>query len=388
MARMASARSRKAPAMSRKRALTVTALVVAAVIAIAITLIPRADDGPMTVTAQFEDTVGLYEGNPVAVLGMPVGKVTSIVPKGSYVEVKLELGRDVDIPADVQAVTVSTSILTDRHIELTPVYRGGPTLKNGDVLGLPRTRTPVEFDRTLAMVDKLSRSLRGDGEGHGPLADLFDIGAQIATGNGPKIKTTLDQLYQALRLGSDNGAATKQDVQAIVAALAELTQAAADNDPAIREFGSNVRQLSDILADENLGTGTTGAKINQILDQATSLLETNRDGLKDTVGNFKTVTAAVVDFRRELAETLDIMPMLATSVLNVIDQNAGAVRLHALIDKLFLNGQMMKEFCNLAGIRDLGCATGTITDYGPDFGVRILSDGAFSLLQRMAGVPQ
>jgi phospholipid/cholesterol/gamma-HCH transport system substrate-binding protein len=375
--------------MIRTRALAVTALVVIATIATAaFTLIPRADDGPITVTAQFEDTVGLYEGNPVAVLGMPVGKVTSIVPKGSYVEVKLEVGRDVDIPADVQAVTVSTSILTDRHIELTPVYRGGPTLKNGDVLGLPRTRTPVEFDRTLAMVDKLSRSLRGDGQGHGPLADLFDVGSQIATGNGPKIKATLDQLNQALRLGSDNGAATKQDIQAIVAALAELTQAAADNDPAIRDFGSNIRQLSDILADENLGTGTTGAKINQILDQATSLLATNRDGLKDTVTNFKTVTAAVVDFRRELAETLDIMPMLATSVLNVIDQNAGAVRLHALIDKLFLNGQMMKEFCNLAGIKDLGCATGTITDYGPDFGVRTLSDGAFGLLERMAGVPQ
>jgi phospholipid/cholesterol/gamma-HCH transport system substrate-binding protein len=375
--------------MSRTRALTITALVVVAAIAItAFALIPRANDGPITVTAQFEDTVGLYVGNPVAVLGMPVGKVTSIVPKGGYVEVKLEVGRDVDIPADVQAVTVSTSILTDRHIELTPVYRGGPKLKNGDVLGLPRTRTPVEFDRTLAMVDKLSHSLRGDGQGHGPLADLFDVGSQIATGNGRKIEATLDQLYQALRLGADNGAATKQDIQAIVAALAGLTQAAADNDTAIRDFGSNVRQLSDILADENLGTGTTGAKINQILDQATSLLETNRDGLKDTVANFKTVTGAVVDFRRELAETLDLIPMLATNVLNVIDQNAGAVRLHALIDKLFLNGQMMKEFCNLAGIRDLGCATGTITDYGPDFGVRTLSDGAFGLLERMAGVPQ
>jgi phospholipid/cholesterol/gamma-HCH transport system substrate-binding protein len=388
MARMACSRSRKAPAMSRRRALIVTALVAVAAAIAAFTVIPRGNDGPITVTAQFEDTVGLYEGNPVAVLGMPVGKVTSIVPKGSYVEVKLEVNRDVDVPADVQAVTVSTSILTDRHIELTPVYRGGPKLKSGDVLGLPRTRTPVEFDRTLAMVHKLSRSLAGDGEGHGPLADLLGLGAQIAKGNGPKIKATLDQLYQALRLGSDNGAATKKDIQAIVAALAELTQSAADNDTAIRGFGSNVRQISDILAEEDLGTGTAGAKINEILDQATSLLETNRGGLKDTVANFKTVTAAVVDFRRELAETLDVIPMLATSVLNVIDQNAGAVRLHALIDKLFLNGQMMKEFCNLAGIKDLGCATGTITDYGPAFGVRVLSDGAFGLLERMAGVPQ
>lgn len=386
MARMAPARSRKGAAVRRMRTLTITALVVAGIAITAFSLIPRANHGPMTVTAQFEDTIGLYAGNPVSVLGMPVGKVTGIVPKASYVEVKLEIGKGVDIPADVQAVTVSTSILTDRHIELTPVYRDGPKLKTGDVLGLARTRTPVEFDRTLAMVDKLSRALRGDGQGHGPLADLFDIGAQIASGNGPKIKATLDQLYQALHLGADNGAATKQDIQAIVAALAELTQAAANNDTAIRDFGSNMRQLSDILADENLGTGTTGAKINQILDQAASLLETNRDGLKGTIADFKTLTAAAVDYRRELAETIDITPMLAANVYNAIDQNAGAIRLHALIDKLFLNSQMAKEICNLAAMRDLRCATGTITDYGPDFGVKFLADGVFGMLEQMAGV--
>lgn len=373
--------------MRRPRALTVTALVVAGIVVTAFSLIPGGDDGPMTVTAQFEDTVGLYAGNPVSVLGMPVGKVTSIVPKANYVEVKLEIGKGVDLPADVQAVTVSTSILTDRHIELTPVYRTGPKLKNGDLLGLARTRTPVEFDRTLAMVDKLSRALRGDGHGHGPLGDLFDIGAQIASGNAPKIKATLDRLYQALHLGADHGAATKENIQAIVAALAELTQAAADNDTAIREFGSNMRQLSDILADENLGTGSTGAKINQILDQAASLLETNRDGLKGTIADFKTLTGAIADYRRELAETIDITPLLAANVYNAIDRNAGAIRVHPLIDKLLLNSQTAKEVCNLAAIKDLGCATGTIRDYGPDFGVKFLADGMFGMLERMAGVP-
>ena len=43
---------------------------------------------PITVTAQFDSASGLYEGNVVAVLGMPVGKVTRITPKGGYVEVQ------------------------------------------------------------------------------------------------------------------------------------------------------------------------------------------------------------------------------------------------------------------------------------------------------------
>src|ERR1700738_2239169 len=112
------------------------ALVFAAIAAIALVVvaIPGKDSRPLRVTAQFEDAVGLYAGNAVSVLGMQVGKVTSVVPKDGYVEVKLEINRGVAIPADVQAVTVSTSILTDRHVELTPAYRFGPTLKDGAVL--------------------------------------------------------------------------------------------------------------------------------------------------------------------------------------------------------------------------------------------------------------
>ena len=356
-----------------------------AAIAVVVAAFPGMHRRPLTVTAQFEDAVGLYAGNTVSVLGMQVGKVTSMVPKDGYVEVKLEINSGVDIPADVQAVTVSTSILTDRHIELTPAYRSGPTLKNGDVLSLPRTRTPVEFDRTLAMADKLSRSLGGNGQGQGPLADLVGIGSQIASGSGQDIKAALDQLSAALRLGADNGAATKQDIQAIANSLATLTQAATDNDTAIREFGSNIRQLTDIVADENLGTGNAGAQLNQILAQATSLLDKNRDGLKTTLTDFQKLMQAVTDYRRELAETIDILPMLGTNIYNVVDQNAGAVRAHALLDKLFLNGQMAKEICNLAGIKDLGCNTGTINDYAPGFGANFFVDSMTGLLENMAG---
>jgi virulence factor Mce-like protein len=367
--------------MSRKlgRTLVVLLIAVAGLAVAAFALIPRNGDRPMMVTAQFEDSVGLYEGNAVSVLGMPVGKVTSIVPKDSYVEVTLAIDKGFDIPANVSAVTVSTSILTDRHIELTPVYRDGPKLKNGDALSLARTRTPVEFDRTLAMVDKLSRALSGDDQGHGPLANLVNIGDKVTSGNGPNIKATLDQLSQALRLSADNGAGSKKDIQAIVANLADLTQAAADNDTAIREFGSNIRQLSDILADEDLGAGSTGAKINQILAQAASLLDNNREGLKSTTTDAQVITATINDYRRELAEFFDVAPLAIDNVYNAIDANAGSLRVHALSDKILFDGQMAKEVCNLIGDKQLGCSTGTIQDYGPDFGVS-------GMLELMAGV--
>ncbi len=82
----------------------------------------------ITVTAQFDSAAGLYEGNTVAVLGMQVGRVIKITPKGNYVEVEFTVDKDVSVPADAQAVTISNSILTDRQIELTPAVprRGDP----------------------------------------------------------------------------------------------------------------------------------------------------------------------------------------------------------------------------------------------------------------------
>lgn len=362
--------------MNRRALVAIGAAALTAAAAATVIGVTRAGNESFTVTAQFEDTVGLYQGNAVSILGMPVGKVTSIVPKGTYIEVKLDINHGVNVPADVQAVTVSTSILTDRHIELTPAYQTGPKLKNGDVVGLGRTRTPVEFDRTLSMVDKLSSALNGDSKGGGPVADLLNLGDQMATRSGPELKTTLDQLSQALRLGSDKGAQSKKDIQTIVKSLSELTQSANDNDTTIREFGANLHQLSDVIAAQNLGSGTTGAKVNQILDQAASLLEKNRDGLKGTVTDFDAITKAMVDYRRELSEFFDVAPLAIDNVYNGIDPVAGSIRTHGLADKIMFDSQFGKEVCNLINKKQLGCATGTAADYGPDFGV----DGMFKLM--------
>lgn len=328
----------------------------------------------MTVTAQFEDAVGLYEGNGVSVLGMEVGKVTNIASKGSYVEVKLAIDADVAIPADAEAVTVSTSVLTDRHVELTPPYRGGPTMRSGDVLPLGRTRTPVEFERTLAMMDKLGSALHGDANNEGPLGDFVRLGSEITLGNGPDIKTTLAELSQALKVGSDKGAHSKKSIQAIINNVAELSTATSDNDAALREFGSYVHQLGDILAEEDLGAGTTGAKINQLLAEASRLLEGNQDGLKQAFADVRSIATTLTDNQRDLSEILDVGPLFVDNFYNIIDDGAGSLRAHLLIGKTLFHSQFGKEICNLMGLRQLACGTGTLADYGPDFGLGSMLD--------------
>lgn len=336
--------------------------------------LPRVSLHKIRVTAQFQDAVGLYAGNGVSVLGMDVGKVTSITPKGGYVEVKLAIDARVDIPADVEAVTVSTSVLTDRHVELTPPYRGGPKLRSGDVLSLDRTRTPVEFERTLAMMHKLGSALHADANNEGPLGDLVALGSKITIGNGPDIKATLGRLSEALQVGSDRGEHSKKTIQAIIANVAELSDAAASNDAALREFGSHIHQLGDILAAENVGAGNTGAKINRLLAETSRLLEGNQDRLREAFSGVRTVAATLTDNERDLREILDVGPLFVDNFYNTIDDHAGSMRAHLLVGKTLFNSQFGKEICNLMGLRQLACATGTLQDYGPDYGLTKMLD--------------
>ncbi|MEB3064251.1 MCE family protein [[Mycobacterium] zoologicum] len=360
----------------RRTAALVTALLAAAVVAVAVAGYYLNPFGrAITVTAQFDSAAGLYEDNVVAVLGMPVGKIRKITPKGEYVEAEFTVDRGVKIPADVQAVTINTSILTARQIELTPAYTGGPLLADHTTIGLNRTRTPVAFDRVLDMLDKVSKSLGGDGKGNGPVADVINAGAGIADGNGEKIKSALGELSRALQLSSERGETTANQLTSIITNLSSLMDAAARNDAKLRQFGSTTRRLSQMLADEDLGTGSTGHKFNEIVTQATALLQANRDNLKQSVLNGDRAATTLVEKQRDLAELIDLLPMTLDNVYNAIDSNNGTVRVHALVDKILIDSQGTKEMCNMMHLRQLGCGTGTLADYGPDFGLTYVLDG-------------
>jgi len=340
------------------------------------------DQDTITVTAQFDSASGLYEGNVVAVLGMPVGKITKITAKGGYAEVQFTVDRDVKVPADAQAVTVSTSILTDRQIELTPPYRGGPVLENHDTIGLTRTKTPVEFSRVLGVLDKVTKSLEGDGQGGGPVADVINGGAEVVNGNGGKIKAALDELSKALRLSSDGGAATREQITTIVKNISTLFEAAAANDRKLREFSSTLHQVSEIMADEDIGSGNTGRKLDQLVQRAGDLLDANRDAIKHALVNGNTTLKVVTDQRRDLAELLDLAPLVADNAYNMVDRANGSVRARFLTDRMLFDSQYTKEVCNLMGLRQLGCSTGTIQDFGPDFGLTYVLDGLAAMGQK------
>ncbi|MFL1600079.1 MCE family protein [Gordonia amicalis] len=356
----------------------VTAIAVA--VAATIVAIWNPSSGSHRIVAQFDSAAGLYDGNKVSVLGITVGHITDISPRGTVVDVTMEVDEEVTLPVDVTAVAVSSSVLTDRHVELTPAYSGGPKLAADAFLPLDRTRTPIEFDRLLTMTDNLAGELGGDGKGGGPIADMLSVTSESLDGNGPALRDALGQLSKALRTGADPSA-TREAIVKLVDNLDILTEAAANNDKTIREFGGSLRAMSQVIADQQLGEGDTGAKLNQILAKTSELLKENRIPLRNAARDATTVTRTLADYQRELSEFLNLTPTLMNNAYNAIDQINGTIRVHTFADRILFDQQVLKEVCNLANLKDLGCNTGKPQDFGPDFVVT-------AMLAAMAGVGQ
>lgn len=321
--------------------------------------------GQITVTAYFRDSVGLYEGNEVTVLGMPVGEVRRIEPSGTKVIVELAVDDDVQIPADVGAVTVSPSVVTNRNVELTPAYDGGPTLADGAVIPLERTRTPVEIDRVIEAVDELAGELARSEGGTGVFRDATDVAARNLAGNGTRIRSAVRALAGAV----DSTTQHRDVLVSLVRQVDQLTRAAASNKATITSFSKNLTQVSELFADQAPELRKALRRLSGLLDEADKLVRDGRTSAKQTLRNVRTTTGTLAENTAQLAETTDLLPLTLQNLLRAVDADAGELRVHVNPDQI-IEGQY-DTLCDLTGVDLPGCESRT-EGPAPDMGISAL----------------
>ncbi|PXX65658.1 virulence factor Mce-like protein [Nocardia tenerifensis] len=316
------------------------------------------------ITADFENIAGIFEGNPITVLGLDVGKVEKIVPKGTFVEVHMSINNDVKIPKDAMAAIISPSIVTDRHVELTPVYTAGDTLPDGAHLPLAKTKTPVELDTMIKTIDQFAAALKPEPgtEGVGPLSGR--VLYPMLNGNGEKMRDTLNALSGALKVGVDN----KDAVSNIIIKLNELTTMLADNDQSVRDFSNRMTQMTGLLAEQAPGLEATLKQINDFLANTSTTLVQYQDQLGGSLSGLTNVTQQLRDNAYGLTEIVDVAPMVFQNVDRIMNREQGYVRLSALIGTA-LSGELVSLFCERLQMRADGCRTGSMQDFGPDYGL-------------------
>ena len=256
MTRLSAIGSRLRSPLGIAAVMVVVAAVVAAVVIGAKMVMPK---HTRAMCAEFTDAVGLYPGNKVALLGIEVGSTTAIVNKPDHVEVDFTVPTDLDLPADIGAVTYSQSIVTDRHIELTKPYTGGPKFTGPGCIKLKSTKTPISVSETFTAIGKLADAVLDTQHGQDP-------------SQAPGVQAINDSLRAFSRSMDGTGPGLNQTLRNLVTMLADPYKADAD----YRQLFEN----SEILTSDFLKNWDSFATVIRTLPTSTQLVE----GLSDNFG--------------------------------------------------------------------------------------------------------
>jgi phospholipid/cholesterol/gamma-HCH transport system substrate-binding protein len=289
------------------------------------------ETGERRYSAVFSGVVGLYEGNDVRVLGVKVGSVDKVTPRGTDVLVEVVVDRGVKLPVDAKAAIVAPSLVSDRYVQFAPAYTGGSELAEGAVIQRDRTSTPLEVDDLYASLNRLSTTLGPNGVNKdGALSDLLNTAARNAGGNGQALNDTITDLSKlSSTLNNDS-----DDLFGTVDNLQKFTTTLANGDAAVRQFSQQVAGVTGFLADERADLAATVNQLSIALGMVRKFIDDNRARLKSNVDKLAGVTQVLVDQRAALAEVLDVAPVALSNIINSYNGSSGTLDSRSDINEL------------------------------------------------------
>ena len=300
--------------------LTVVGLLVVGLVGGAFVLWPSAKGHE--VIAYFPSTVGLYPGDDVSVVGVPVGKIESIEPRSGDVKVTIRVDGDVPLPADARAIIIAPNLVSARFIQFTPAYKDGPKLADGAQIGLDRTGVPVEWDDVKEQLTALSASLGPkQGDVQGPLVGFVNQAADTFDGNGDSFRNALRELSQtAGRLGD-----SRTDLFGTVRNLQVLINALSNSNEQIVQFSNHVASVSQVLADSSKDLDQTLGTLNQALADVKGFLDQNNSALIGQISKLKDFTQILTDHSDDIEQILHITPNGLANFYNIYNPAQGTV---------------------------------------------------------------
>ncbi|MER7685233.1 MCE family protein [Streptomyces sp. NPDC097610] len=302
----------------KRRVAVVTAL--ALVAALTYALWPRSES--VHVTAYFPRTVGIYPGSDVRVLGVRVGEVERITPEGDRVRVELRYDEGRKVPADAKAAIINSSVVSDRYVQLLPVYRKGPVLRNGAVIPETRTAVPVELDRVFGSLHTTADALGPQGANKdGSLSRLLGVSADNLDGQGQNLNQTVEDLSQAVTTLSDG----RKDLFGTVRNLQVFTAALAADDKSVRSFNTSLAEVAGQLAGERKDLADALKNLGTALGDVSAFVKNNKKSLTSNVQGLSKVTKVLVTQRAALAELLEVAPTGLSNLNNAYNPSSGTL---------------------------------------------------------------
>jgi phospholipid/cholesterol/gamma-HCH transport system substrate-binding protein len=285
-------------------------------------VVSLAKTGRTHVVAYFDNSNGVFPGDEVRILGVPVGKIDTIEPQPDRAKVTFWLDDKYPVPADVKAVILSPQLITARAIQLTPAYTGGPRLADNAVIPEERTAVPVEWDDVRQQLEKLTQSLQPTQPGGvSPLGALVNTAADNLRGQGANIRDTIMKLSQAFSALGDHS----NDIFSTIKNLSVLVSALQSSTDVMAQLNQNLATVTALLADDPNKIGQAVNDINRAAADVQKFVAENRESLGTTAGKLSGITKAVSDSLDDIKQTLHVAPNSFQNFVNIYEPAQGAL---------------------------------------------------------------
>src|SRR5882757_7137673 len=277
-----------------------------------------------TVVAYFPDTLALYAGDKVQIMGVKVGQIDTIEPAGDKMKVTFHYDNKYKVPANATASILNPSLVASRNIQLSPPYTGGPVMDDNATIPIDRTQVPVEYDE---LRDSLNRILTDLGptpeEPKGPFGDIIESAANGFAGKGEQLNKTLNGLSEALYTLNEG----RGDFFGVVKSLALFVNALYQSDQQFVALNKDLATFTNSFTNTNREVANALQDLNQLLTTTRQFIGKNGEVLSHDINNLADVTNAIVqpDPLNGLETGLHVFPTLGANLMQIVSPNTGGV---------------------------------------------------------------
>ena len=300
------------------------AAVLALMIAVAATVLVNSSGtaNRHRVVAYFANSNGIFVGDEVRILGVPVGKIDKIEPQIQRVKITFWYDAKYRVPADAKAVILSPAIVTARIIALTPAYTGGPVMQSGSVIPEERTAVPVEWDDLRTQLQRLSELLQpAEPGGASSLGALVHTTANTLRGQGADIHGTIVKLSQAVSILGDHS----EDLFGTLKNLSILVSALRDSGELMRQLNGNLAAATGLLTNDPGEVGNALSALAGVVGEVRAFVAENRESLGTTADKLASVSTALTASLDDIKQTLHIAPTELQNLMNIYQPAQGTL---------------------------------------------------------------
>jgi phospholipid/cholesterol/gamma-HCH transport system substrate-binding protein len=285
------------------------------------------------VVGYFANSNGIFPGDEVRILGVPVGKIDTIEPQPTGAKITFWFDDKYKVPADAKAVVLSPSLVAVRAIQLTPAWTSGPTMSDEAVIPRDRTAVPVEFDDLRQQLEKLTDTLQPTQPGGvSTLGQFINTAADNLRGQGPDIRDALIKLSQAFSALGDHS----PDLVSTISNLSTLVTALQSSKDLLVSLNQNLASTTGLLTNNPDEVSKALTDVNSVVDDVHTFVADNRETLGTTTDRLASVTNALNESIPDIKQMLHIAAPAFSNFVNIY-QPAQATLTGALAVNNFAN---------------------------------------------------